>query len=220
MKKLADLRGLRFPDAYVVRMFFKEKLDKTPGRVLELGCGSGNNLLLFDGFGWDVTGVDIDEASLLQAAHNLDIGEEEASGKLLQHDLSSGLPMLQGPFDVLLAPSSLYYIPRAAARVCLSGARGLLRSGAMVFLRMRLPDDHRAGRGRPLGRDTWILECQHTGEMGATNVFWQEHELVELLHSTLGIEAESLTLLRVAYENVQNGWLVRNSDIVIWGRIP
>ena len=49
--KITELRGLRFPDDYIVKMFFKEGLHRAPGRVLELGCGSGNNLSLFSAFG-------------------------------------------------------------------------------------------------------------------------------------------------------------------------
>jgi hypothetical protein len=56
MRSIAELRGLRFPDIYVVRMFFKERLQRELGRVLELGCGNGINLLLFAEFDWDVMG--------------------------------------------------------------------------------------------------------------------------------------------------------------------
>ncbi len=63
----------------------------------------------------------------------------------------------------------------------------------------------------------WRLDCEYTGERGALNVFWHEHELLELLVQTLGIKSDSLTRLRVAYENMQNGRLIRNSDIVLWG---
>lgn len=45
-KDLKLLRGLRFPDDYIVKMFFKEGLQHHPGKVLELGCGNGNNLIL------------------------------------------------------------------------------------------------------------------------------------------------------------------------------
>lgn len=65
---------MRFPDEYIVRMFFKEGLQHSPGRVLELGCGSGNNLMLFHEFGWQVVGVDISTASLSDAVHNLSGG--------------------------------------------------------------------------------------------------------------------------------------------------
>ncbi len=60
----------------------------------------------------------------------------------------------------------------------------------------------------------------YTGEKGALNVFWQEHELLELLRDTLGLPPERQAILRVDYDNVQDGRLIRNSDIVLWGRLP
>lgn len=77
---------MRFPDEYIVRMFFKEGLQHSPGRVLELGCGSGNNLMLFHEFGWQVVGVDISTASLSDAVHNLSGG----GGDLVVRRLGAG----------------------------------------------------------------------------------------------------------------------------------
>ena len=38
------INGLKFPDEYIIKFFFNEKLEKKRGKVLELGCGNGNNL--------------------------------------------------------------------------------------------------------------------------------------------------------------------------------
>ena len=92
MRTIAELRGLRFPDEYVVKMFFKEGLHKAPGIVLEMGCGNGNNLLLFAAFGWSVTGVDYDAAALEDAKFNL-----EGQGDWIECDLSKSLPPMSAP---------------------------------------------------------------------------------------------------------------------------
>jgi hypothetical protein len=141
-------------------------------------------------------------------------------GGLIQHDLNEGLPLLSAPFHALLVPSSLYYLRRDAARTCLLQARELLVPAAPFYLRMRLPDDHRYGRGQLEGDNAWRLSCDYTGEAGALNVFWHQHEIVELLEETLGVSRARLTVLRVAYENVQGGNLIRNSDAVFLGRLP
>jgi hypothetical protein len=39
--------GLKFPDEYVTRFYFKKGLQSLAGTALELGCGNGNNLALF-----------------------------------------------------------------------------------------------------------------------------------------------------------------------------
>lgn len=45
--RLSDIDGLKFPDEYVIKFFFKEGLHKNSAKVLELGCANGNNARLF-----------------------------------------------------------------------------------------------------------------------------------------------------------------------------
>lgn len=215
---IVQLRGMRYPDEYLIRFFYKEELHRRSGRALELGCGSANNLMHFAAYGWDVVGVDYDAGCVADARHNL--SASNLTGEVIQHDLNTGLPTLAGPFHALLVPSTLYYLSREAAWASLKQAADLLAPAAAFYLRMRLPDDHRAGRGVLEGLGAWRLDMNYTGEKGALNVFWQEYELLELLSETLGLLPEHLTILRVAYENVQGGHLIRNSDIVLWGRLP
>ena len=150
------------------------------------------------------------------ARHNFDVTGSD--GKLLLHDLNQPLPALEDNYDVLLAPSSLYYVSREDAANRLKEVNRYLRPGALVYLRMRLPDDHRYGRGAYAGKSAWILDCGYTGEAGLLNVFWSEFELINLLGDTFGIPANDLTILKLTYENRQGSMLVRNSDIVLWGR--
>ncbi|HEX2559449.1 methyltransferase domain-containing protein, partial [Phenylobacterium sp.] len=71
MRELRDIKGLKFPDEFVVRHFFKRGLAERPGKVLELGSGTGNNLSLYAAYGWRLTGVDYDAAALADARWNL-----------------------------------------------------------------------------------------------------------------------------------------------------
>lgn len=216
---LPEMQGMRFPSDTVIRMFYKEGLaGQSHGKVLELGCGAGNHLMMFAAYGWQVTGLDYSAKSLAMAQHNLQTSGYQ--GLLLEHDLNHPLPAMEDQFDVLLAPSSLYYVSREQTYKRLAEVNHHLQSGALVYFRMRLPDDHRYGRGRAAGHGAWHLDIDYTGEGGLLNVFWTEHELIELLHVTLGIPAHALTILKMTYENRQDGLTIRNSDIVLWGRKP
>jgi len=216
---LPEMQGMRFPSDTVIRMFYKEGLaDQSHGKVLELGCGAGNHLMMFAAYGWHVTGIDYSAKSLAMAQHNIQISGYQ--GVLLEHDLNHPLPTLNNQFDVLLAPSSLYYVSREHTFDRLTEANRHLKSGALVYLRMRLPDDHRYGRGSLVGQSSWKLDIGYTGEGGLLNVFWTEHELIDLLGETLGMPADALTILKMTYENRQDSLTIRNSDIVLWGRKP
>ena len=49
---IKDIEGLKFPDEYIIRMFYKEGLDKKTGKVIELGSGNGSNLVICQVPGW------------------------------------------------------------------------------------------------------------------------------------------------------------------------
>jgi SAM-dependent methyltransferase len=217
--KLTDIRGLKYPDEYIIKFFFKEGLNRMQGNVIEFGCGNGNNLMLFHQFGWNVTGIDIDKSKLDDALNNFGMTSIDANYKFIQHDISKWLVApLEEKFDAVLLPNIIYYIPRQSVIVLLSQVAALVKNGAYIFLRVRGIKDYRYGRGEMVERNGFILNIKETGEFGFLNVFYYEYELVNLLRGKLGLEESSLQLFSVDNLNLQNGVPVHNSDIVIWGR--
>jgi SAM-dependent methyltransferase len=128
MRSIAELRGLRYPDVYVVRMLFKEGLHRERGKILELGCGSGNNLMPFADFGWDVTGVDLSGDALAAARHNL-----AGVGSLIECDLTINFPRFkEAAFAAILLPNIIYYLPRRSFAQVLRECRRLMRPTGML----------------------------------------------------------------------------------------
>ena len=212
MRPLPEIRGLKFPDEFVVRHFFKRGLSERPGKVLELGCGTGNNLALYQAFGWKVTGLDYDAEALADARWNLGEGPE-----LIQADLAHGAPNLDGPFDALIVPNLICYLKVAEARAVLTGFKPALAAGCEVFVRTRLTDDYRYGRGAEEEPDGYRLATPETGEAGLFNRFYTPAGLVELLKDTLKLAER--TELSARFDNIQAGRRVPgNSDLVVWGR--
>jgi SAM-dependent methyltransferase len=213
MRSIAELRGLRFPDIYVVRMFFKEGMQRERGSVLELGCGNGNNLLLFAAFGWDVTGVDLSSDALAAAHHNL-----EGTGTLIECDLTQDFPIPAAAlFDAILLPNVVYYLPRRDFARILRDCGQRLRPGGIMFLSARVREDWRWGRGPEEEPAGFRLECRETGEFGLLNVFYTVDEVAELIRTHFG-ELQRAQQLSVIYDNPEGGIVVRNAEVVIWGR--
>ena len=107
---LKNIQGLKYPDEQLVRFFFKEKLNQLTGSVLELGCGNGNNLMLFAEYNWNIMGVDINN-KLIDAA-NSNFKHLSKSNFLFQtDDMIKFVKKYNGEkFDCFLLPSSLYYL--------------------------------------------------------------------------------------------------------------
>jgi SAM-dependent methyltransferase len=70
---LAEGYDWHFRDSELFRydVRFIEELQPTPGRMLDLGCGTGRHLEHFARLGWRVTGVDLSEPMLARAAEKL-----------------------------------------------------------------------------------------------------------------------------------------------------
>jgi SAM-dependent methyltransferase len=212
MRALPDIRGLKYPDEFIARHFFKRGLHQRAGRVVELGGGTGNNLSLYAAYGWTLVNVDYSAAALEDARWNL--GE---AATLIQADLSLGLPDgIEGPIDVLLIPNLLCYLTNAQAHRVLTAVREKLAPNAEVFVRTRLVDDYRYGRGVAEEPDGFRLATPETGEEGLFNLFYTEAGLVNRLRDELGLTQPDV--FRIAFDNLQAGVRVpRNSDLVVWG---
>ncbi len=215
MRPPREIRGLRYPDEFLVRHFFRRGLHERPGRVVELGCGAGANLGVYQEFGWSVEGADIHAPSIENARWNLG-----ADALLVEADLSKETPAaFTGPYDALLLPSSIYYLGAPAAERLIADMAARLKPGCEIYLRVRLVDDYRYGRGETLGHHTFRLNTPETGEAGQVNQFYTEAEAVDLMRRTLDIR--ELVTLRVRYDAMQPMGLVPgNSDLIIWGVTP
>ena len=212
VRTLREIKGLKFPDAFVTRWFFKQGLDRRPGRMLELGSGTGNNLALPLAYDWAVTGVDLQSGALADARFNL--GD---APKLIEADLSKGLPALDdAPFDAVMIPNLLCYLRTVEAERVLSALVAQLAPNADVFLSTRLIDDHRYAKGEEVEPRTWRLATEETGEAGLINRFYDAGELEALLARTLGLY--DIAALHAHFENIQAGGRVANSDLIVWGK--
>lgn len=221
---IEEIEGLKYPVEYITRFFFKEKLQTKRGTVLELGSGNGNNLMLFYQYGWNVIGVDIDNNLIQQAKNNFNkiktlnhlqnTYEHHAANMVRYIDKYKGKPV-----DALLFPHSIYYLPDSQIIKLLRKikSRRLLAPRGHIFLTVRTPEDYRYNRGKRISDHCYKLDISETGERGCTISFFRESEIIKLLEETFDLN--KTIILHQRYDNCQNGLVINNSDITIWGQV-
>ena len=101
----------------------------SPGRAIDLGCGTGTNCRYMLDHDWDVTGVDF-VARAINAAKR-----KAPEAKLLLGDVTRlGELGVDGPFDLLLDLGCFHSIPDDRREAYVREAARIARSGATLLL--------------------------------------------------------------------------------------
>jgi len=70
---ITKIKGLKFPDEFFIRFFFKNKLNTKKLKYIEFGCGNGNNLLLPYEYGNEIIGIDYNKDAIEMAKYNFSL---------------------------------------------------------------------------------------------------------------------------------------------------
>ena len=216
---LKNIQGLKYPDEQLVRFFFKEKLNQLTGSVLELGCGNGNNLMLFAEYNWNTMGVDINN-KLIDAA-NSNFKYLGKNNFLFQtNDIVKFIKKYNGEkFDCFLLPSSLYYLSeeKIIELLKLIQDKKILKKKCFVYFRIRLNDDYRLKKAKKISNKTYKLNFTETRELNCINTFFAEEEFINLLKEYFAFSNFKKT--KINFENFQNNLIIDNSDLIVWGQL-
>ncbi|MFF7154112.1 methyltransferase domain-containing protein [Streptomyces sp. NPDC008139] len=101
------------------------------GRVLDVGCGTGEHVLMCAGLGLDATGVDLADTALRAAEAKA--RERGAAVRFLHHD-ARRLPELGERYDTVLDCGLFHLLDPADRAVFTSGVRAVLRPGGRYFM--------------------------------------------------------------------------------------
>lgn len=133
---------LRYPADWIIRfhnIYLKKEIPS--GRVLDYGCGAGNNSVFFLEKGYEVYGVDVCKSFMDLVKANLMSRNLDAAllknFTLISPD-STALPFQDNFFDLIISNQALYYLPSQEhiKLVCKELCRCLKPGGAVFFTMM------------------------------------------------------------------------------------
>jgi SAM-dependent methyltransferase len=120
----------------------------TPGRALDLGCGTGTTAVFLAQRGWEVVGVDFVQRAVQKArrkaAHAIDM---KGSAEFFVADVTR-LTFLQDPFNLVTDVGTLHALNQDGQRLLAQHLARLTRPGALYALYAFLP---RIDNGRIFG---------------------------------------------------------------------
>ncbi|HIA7122058.1 TPA: class I SAM-dependent methyltransferase [Campylobacter lari] len=218
------IKGFKYPDMELVRLFFKNKLDTLENaKVLEFASHNGNNLSLFANYDYECIGVELSKQNHENAIYNFkEIMHYQKASFFNENMLDFAKNHQNINADVFLIPNVINYISKEDFKnLLLNSKNNNLYSGkeyAHFFLRARSTKDHRYGLGNKLSNGSFILtNDDFSGEKNCLCTAYQEHELVEILKENLNLyDFEVITSENI---NIKNKVYIKDSDIIIYGKI-
>jgi len=139
---------LRWPADWVLRfdnMFLRDNLP-VDARVLDFGCGSGNNSIPFLKFGFEVHGVEVAQHSAELIAENLDfhsLPQSFLARVLFQDPPVIRLPYQDDFFDLIISNQVHYYsTDEAELHEVNQELRRILKPGGTIFATMMGPSNY------------------------------------------------------------------------------
>ena len=216
---IKEFKGLLFPDEYVIKFFFKKKLQKIKNNVIEFGCSNGNNLNLFYNYGWNVTGIDINEKNIINAKHNFSIHKKKLSAKnnyfFVKKDMYDFIKdQKELKFNTIIFANSLYYLPYEKIIELLYFIKSKIKNNINIFFRIRLRGDERAKMAKKISKFTYLIKFNTTHEMNCCNTFFSKKEFLDLINKIFKVKHK--TSLEIKYENLINNKIFINNDLILW----
>jgi SAM-dependent methyltransferase len=150
---------LEYPAEMLVRfhnMYLRRQIPR--GRVLDYGCGSGNNMRLFIDHGYETHGVEVTDAVLPLVKRV--VGSIKRV-RIIPPD-GSALPYRDGYFDVIVANGVLCYLAsESRLRALCDELHRCLRPGGAVYFTMMGPRCYYIARlGRMVQPDTYEVSVR------------------------------------------------------------
>ena len=223
MLNIKNIKGLKYPDEYFIKFFFKNRLhEKENLTYLEFGCGNGSNLMLPYAYDNSVIGVDYDGTLISMAKDNFSSYEQQDNYFEFYAEDMREFPIKHSNIkaDVFLLPSVIYYIGKDDFIKFLMDIidNNHLNTNIPFYIRVRTPKDFRFGLGQKIAYNSYELPFDViTGEGGANITFYYENEILDILKKYLKLK--DYKIFHLDNQNEHNGEVVLNSDIVIWGTI-
>jgi SAM-dependent methyltransferase len=102
-----------------------------PGRAVDMGCGTGTNVITLAKHGWEVIGVDFVRRAINIAKNNAE--QYDVDAKFLVDDVTR-LEKVSGKFDLVLDMGCYHSLPPATRQAYISKINDLLAPSGTLLL--------------------------------------------------------------------------------------
>lgn len=133
---------------------YKDVLNKCKTKVLDLGCGTGNDTLYLTEKGFSVVACDYSDVAIEK------INKEFNNVETKIVDISKHLPFEDNSFDLIIADLSLHYFDENTTKNIMREIKRILAPNGYLIARVNSVEDinHGAGQGKKLEENFYYVE--------------------------------------------------------------
>lgn len=127
---------------------------KSDSKILELGCGLGNNTKYLTERGFNVLATDYSDVALEK------VNQYIPKAQTMNVDLTKKFPFQNSSFDIIVADLCLHYFDDAATKGVMKEIKRVLKPSGMLLARVNTTKDfnHGAGQGIKLEDNYFFVE--------------------------------------------------------------
>jgi SAM-dependent methyltransferase len=125
-------------------------LIKPHAKILELGCGSGNDSLAFANAGHEVLATDFADIAIEQNKKRF---EGVANVTFSVFDMSQPFQLEPNTFDIIYARLSLHYFPDTVTKRIFEDIHKVLAPNGLLFFMCKSTNDALYGKGEKIAED-------------------------------------------------------------------
>ncbi len=158
-----------------------------PGRALDLGCGTGTNVITLSKAGWEAVGVDFVGKAVRKARQKARQAGIQAS--FFTDDVTQ-LNQIEGRFDLILDMGCFHSLPPNDRPAYIENVERLLAPRGTYLLYAFLKENDQQDRGlgpadlQALNKRFYLAERQDGTERGIRSSAWFKFSLASSVHPT------------------------------------
>jgi SAM-dependent methyltransferase len=158
-----------------------------PGRALDLGCGTGTNVITLSKAGWEAVGVDFVGKAVRKARQKARQAGTQAS--FFTDDVTQ-LYQIEGHFDLILDMGCFHSLPPNDRLAYIENVERLLAPRGTYLLYAFLKENDQQDRGlgpadlQALNKPFYLAERQDGTERGIRPSAWFKFSLASSVHQT------------------------------------
>jgi SAM-dependent methyltransferase len=207
-EKYAHGLAVRAPYDCIVSFVYRNKpaKDRSETKILEVGCGTGNNVWYLAREGFDLSGIDASPEAISYAQHRLD--EEKVDADLRVGDFTQ-LPYPDNTFDLVFDRAALTNCGLSFARKAVSEIFRVLVPSGQFFINP-YSSEHTSAKSGRLVDDNLTVDINGGSLVGCGQIcFYNQGQLESLFPApwqVLSMEHLVITEVRAAKEIHAEWW--------------